>query len=161
MSDNGAAAEDFYYRGPPDFVAHIQANYDDSLERAGMPGNYLSYGPQWAEASSAPYRLHKVYPTEGGTVAPMIIAGDGVRRRRDFSDTYLTPMDFAPTFLELAGGEYPHDKAPMLGESINAYLAGDADAIHDSGLRDSGFQSAACGAASGRLEANDARTTVR
>ncbi len=131
MSDNGAAAEDFYYRGEPRFSAHIQANYDDSYERAGMEGNWLAYGPQWAEASSAPFRLHKVYPSEGGQRAPLIIAGNGVRQRREFSDAYLTPMDFAPTILELAGAAYPDDKAPMLGESMTDYLSGDADTIHD------------------------------
>ncbi len=129
FSDNGAAAEDFYYEGP--FVDYISSTYEDSYERAGKPGNWLAYGPQWAEASSAPFRLHKVYPSEGGQVAPAIIAGNGVRRRRDFSDAYLTPMDFAPTFLEIAGGRYPDDKVPMLGESMTAFLSGDAQAIHD------------------------------
>ena len=41
------------------------------------------------------------------------------------------PMDFAPTFLEIAGGRYPEDKVPMLGESMTAFLAGDSEAIHD------------------------------
>jgi arylsulfatase len=129
MSDNGAAAEDFYYWGP--FYEYIRAHYDDSYERAGMPGNFLSYGAQWAEASSAPYRLYKGFPSEGGIVTPMIIAGDGVRHRREYSDIYVTVMDFLPTLLELAGGEYPDDKAPLLGDSIVDYLAGDSDVVHD------------------------------
>jgi arylsulfatase len=128
MSDNGAAAEDFYYEGP--FVDYIQAHYDDSTERMGMRGNYVSYGPQWAEAGSAPYRLFKGFPSEGGIVAPMIVAGNGVGRRAEISNTYLTVMDLMPTFLELAGARYPQDKVPMRGESARAYLAGDADAVH-------------------------------
>ena len=129
MSDNGAAAEDFYYWGP--FVEFIQEHYDDSYERAGMEGNFLSYGAQWAEAGSAPYRLRKAFPTEGGIVAPMIIAGNGVRRRRDFSNEYLTVMDLAPTILERAGSPYPDDKVPMLGESLVDFLEGDVDVTHD------------------------------
>jgi arylsulfatase len=128
MSDNGAAAEDFYYSGP--FVDYIRAHYDDSYERMGMRGNFVSYGPQWAEAGSAPYRLFKGYPSEGGVVAPLIIAGNGVARRAEISDAYLTVMDFMPTFLELAGATYPQDKAQPLGESVRAYLAGEAEDVH-------------------------------
>lgn len=128
MSDNGAAAEDFYYEGP--FVDYISSTYEDSYERAGMERNFLSYGPQWAEAGSAPFRGRKVFPSEGGIRAPMIIAGHGVEARDDFSHEFLTVMDFAPTFLELAGAIYPDDKVPMLGESLTQYLSGDSDTIH-------------------------------
>jgi arylsulfatase len=128
ISDNGAAAEDFYYEGP--FVEYIQANYDDSYERMGKRGNYVSYGPQWAQAGAAPFRLFKGFPTEGGMVAPMIIAGDGVGRSAGISRTYITVMDLMPTFLEIAGARYPEDKVPMRGESARAFLAGDADVVH-------------------------------
>ena len=57
--------------------------------------------------------------------------GSGVQHRSDFSDEYVTVMDLAPTFLELANGTYPSDKTPMLGESAVAWLAGEADVIHD------------------------------
>jgi arylsulfatase len=129
MADNGAAGEDFYYSGP--FVDYIRAHYDDSLERAGMRGNFLAYGPQWAEAGSAPFRLYKGFPSEGGIVAPMIIAGPGVEHTSEFEDTYITVMDLAPTFIELADASYPADKAPMLGRSAAGFLAGDAETVHD------------------------------
>jgi arylsulfatase len=128
MSDNGAAAEDFFYQGP--FVEYIRANYDDSYERMGQRGNYVSYGPQWAQAGAAPFRLFKGYPTEGGMIAPLIIAGNGVARRAGISRTYITVMDLMPTFLELAGARYPEDKVPMRGESASAFLAGEADVVH-------------------------------
>lgn len=129
ISDNGAAAEDFYYSGP--FVDYIQAHYDDSYENMGRRGNFVSYGPQWAEASSAPYRLYKGFPSEGGMVAPMIVAGAGVARRGEKTDAYLTITDFAPTFLELAGAHYPPDKAPLIGESFADFFAGRAERVHD------------------------------
>ena len=131
MSDNGAAAEDFYYQGP--FVEYIQSHYDDSYERMGKRGNYVSYGPQWAQAGAAPFRLHKGFPSEGGIVAPMIIAGNGVARRTQKSRAYVTVMDLMPTFLELASARYPEDKVPMRGESARAFLAGEADAVHGDG----------------------------
>jgi hypothetical protein len=42
-------------------------------------------------------------------------------------------MDLAPTFLELAGAEYPAGGTvqSMRGESINAFLSGASDAVHD------------------------------
>jgi arylsulfatase A-like enzyme len=129
MSDNGAAGEDFYYSGP--FVDYVQAHYDDSYERMGMRGNFVAYGPQWAEAGSAPYRLYKGFPSEGGMVAPMIVTGNGVRRSNEKADIYMTVMDFAPTLLELAGADYPGDKAPLLGESAWGFLSGREDAVHD------------------------------
>ena len=128
MSDNGAAAEDFYYAGP--FVDYIQAHYDDSLERMGQRGNYVSYGPQWAEASSAPYRLYKGFPSEGGMVAPLIVAGAGVQRRGVKTDAYVTVTDLLPTFLEVSGARYPADKAQPIGESAAAFLAGRAERVH-------------------------------
>jgi arylsulfatase A-like enzyme len=96
-----------------------------------MRGNFVAYGPQWAEAGSAPYRLYKGFPSEGGMVAPMIVTGNGVRRSNEKADIYMTVMDFAPTLLELAGADYPGDKAPLLGESAWGFLSGREDAVHD------------------------------
>jgi arylsulfatase len=129
MSDNGAAGEDFYYFGP--FVDYIRAHYDDSYERMGMRGNFVSYGPQWAEAGSAPFRLYKGFPSEGGIVTPLIIAGKGVRRQGEKSSAYLTVMDLMPTFLAIAGASYPGDKKPLLGASARAFLAGESSVVHD------------------------------
>lgn len=128
MSDNGAAGEDFYYSGP--VVDYIRAHYDDSYERMGMRGNFTAYGPPWAEAGSAPYKLYKGFPSEGGIVAPMIVAGPGVAHHGDSTSTYLTVMDLMPTFLKLAHASYPNDKLPMLGESAWAFLSGRAQAVH-------------------------------
>ncbi len=129
FSDNGPAPEDFYYSGL--YVDYIQAHYDASYERAGMRGNFLSYGAPWAEAGSAPFKLYKGFPSEGGVVTSMLMKGPGVMPREGYSDVYLTVMDLAPTLLELAGASYPADKAPMLGESAWPYLSGRADAVHD------------------------------
>jgi arylsulfatase len=97
----------------------------------GRRGNWISYGPQWAEAGSAPFRLYKGFTTEGGMVAPMIVTGPGVGRRAEISNAYVTVMDLMPTFLDLAGAAYPADKTPMRGESARAFLAGEAGAVHD------------------------------
>ena len=131
MSDNGAAAEDFYNRG--DYSEYVQANFDNTLEKMGTAESFVSYGPQWAEAGSAPFQRRKGYTREGGIVAPMLMTGPGVASRGLIDTSYLTVMDLAPTFLDIAGAFYPHDGSarPMLGESLTHLLAGEADAVHD------------------------------
>lgn len=130
MADNGAAAEDFYYHDY--FKDYIQAHYDNRYENMGTPDSFVSYGPQWAEAGSAPFKRHKGYTSEGGIVAPMIIAGHGVGRKAEINRSYLTVMDLAPTFIAVADGKYPDDGSvqPMLGESMLALLDGSTGRVH-------------------------------
>lgn len=105
MSDNGAAGEDFYQKGR--FSDYLQANFDNAYEKMGTPDSFVSYGDPWAEAGSAPFQRRKRYTREGGIVAPMIIAGSGVGAQNVIDSTYLHVMDLAPTFLEIAGAQYP------------------------------------------------------
>ena len=131
MSDNGAAGEDFYNRG--DYKEYVQANFDNAYEKMGTAESFVSYDEEWAEAGSAPFQRRKGYTREGGIVAPMMIAGPGIAARGAIDSTYLTVMDLAPTFLELAAARYPDDGSvrPMLGESISRFLAGETDIVHD------------------------------
>jgi arylsulfatase A-like enzyme len=133
MSDNGAAAEDFYEAGP--FAEWLRRNYDDAYEAMGTRTSYVSYGPQWAEAGSAPYRGHKTFAHEGGIVAPMIVAGPGVARAGAIDDAYVGVQDIAPTLLEVAGAAYPGAHAstevrPMTGASMRPLWTGEAERIH-------------------------------
>ena len=132
MSDNGAAGEDFYYVG--DLVSYLQSHYDNSYENMGRATSWVSYGPQWAAAGAAPFSRHKGYTREGGIVAPMIISGAGVVSRGAVNRSYVTVMDLAPTFLELAAAKYPSDGSvrPMLGETMIPVLSGRASEVHDS-----------------------------
>ena len=134
MSDNGAAAENFY--GDPkwgDYYDYTRAHYDNALENMGKANSFVSYGAPWAEAGSAPFSRYKGYTREGGITAPMIIAGKGVAASGEKSSAYLTVMDLAPTFLELAGVDYPTSGPvqPMRGESINTFLARNSETVHD------------------------------
>lgn len=134
ISDNGAAAEDFYRGGS--FAEWLQRNYENSYETMGTRTSYVSYGPQWAEAGSAPYRGHKSYAHEGGLVAPMIVAGPGVAGAGAIHHAYVGVPDIAPTFLELAGATYPGDLEasgvrPMTGTSMLPLLSGEADRVHE------------------------------
>jgi arylsulfatase len=134
MADNGAAAEDFFEGIPSDvYRDYIQAHYDNRYESMGTASSFVSYGPPWAEAGSAPFRRYKGYLLEGGIAAPLIITGPGVAARGVIDPTYITVMDLAPTFIEWAGAAYPDDGSvrPMLGESLVRFLKGEIATVHD------------------------------
>ena len=133
MSDNGAAAEDFYYHenlGP-----FIRAHFNDDYETMGQPNSFISYGPQWAEAGSAPFRHYKGLTTEGGIIAPLIIAGPNIERKNEIHEGFLTLMDIAPTFYEVAQAKYPekfeeNKTYPLRGNSLIPFLSGATNQIH-------------------------------
>ena len=130
MSDNGAAAEDFYDFGPS--TEYLRANFNNDYETMGTAVSFVSYGVPWAEAGSAPFMRHKGSARQGGIVAPMIIAGTGVSNVGTVNSAYVTVMDLAPTFLEFAKANYPDDGTvqSMLGKSIAGLLAGETDTVH-------------------------------
>lgn len=139
MSDNGAAAEDFYNVGP--FAEWLQRHFVDDYDLMGTPESYVAYGPQWAEAGSAPYRGHKTFAHEGGVIAPMIVAGPGVERGAPGEElgrierAFVGISDIAPTILEIAGVDYPGRRGtpatqPMSGTSMLPLLEASADRIH-------------------------------
>jgi len=130
MGDNGADGLDFYNRGP--YVDYVREHYANRFEDWGGPDSFVAYDVPWAEAGSAPFRLYKGYTSEGGIVAPLIVAGPGVAVAGRISHSYVTVMDLAPTFLELAGARYPDDGSvrPMLGESLLPLLAGQVAEAH-------------------------------
>ncbi|MEO7488923.1 MAG: sulfatase-like hydrolase/transferase, partial [Ferruginibacter sp.] len=134
MSDNGAAAEDFY-NDSLGFGPFLREHYSNSYENMGKPSSFVSYGPQWAQAGAAPFKLFKSYSTEGGVVTPLIISGKYVKRKTGLQKVFLNVMDLAPTFLELAGMKYPETYnnkkiTPMLGESILSFMGGKTNIIH-------------------------------
>lgn len=133
MSDNGAAAEDFYYEDG--FKELIRENHTDAYEAMGKPNSFISYGPQWAEAGSSPFKYYKGFTTEGGMIVPMIISGTGVENKGSINDSFLTLLDLAPTFYELADADYPEEwngkvVKPLLGASLLPVLKGEKQSIH-------------------------------
>jgi len=132
MSDNGAEAdrEDLN----PTFAGQIERSgyVDNSYENLGNPTSWVNLGPGFAQATAAPFRLFKGFPTEGGhkvtsfAYHPTLAAGGII------DGQYLTLMDVMPTFLDIAGAEFDpttvrgREVVPMDGRSFAAAL-GDAD----------------------------------
>jgi len=125
FSDNGAAVLD----------SNMTPEGMDMYEAMGTANSFVGYGPPWAHASSAAFRLYKGYSTEGGIHTPLIIKMPNQQNGKGITPAFTTVMDMAPTFLELAEGTYPDSYdgrtlEPHKGESILPLLRGEQDHVH-------------------------------
>ena len=135
MSDNGAAGEDFYNL-PKGFGPFLRSHYDNSYSNMGTATSFVSYGPQWAQAGAAPFKLYKSYATEGGVVTPLIISGKFIERKPGTDRSLISVMDLAPGFLDLAHLSYPEiyknkKMTPQMGTSFVPYLKKQTNQIHN------------------------------
>lgn len=111
-------------RGP--LLEHLDKYYDNSLDNIGNANSFVWYGPRWAQASTAPSRLYKAYPTEGGVRVPCVARYPGFKNGQTV-DAFATVMDIAPTILEMAGLSHPapewlgREVVPMRGASMSAW----------------------------------------
>lgn len=108
---------------------------DNSFENMGEADSYLWYGPNWARAGAAPFRMFKGFTTEGGIRAPAIVHYPKDIPGGVIQGTMMTVMDVLPTILELAGIEHPEtfkgkEVLPLRGSSMLSVLKGEQDAVH-------------------------------
>ena len=138
LSDNGA--EGAILEAMPILgdllTARIERDCDNSLDNIGAGNSFVWYGPRWAQAATAPSRLHKAFTSEGGIrVASFVRWADGARSR-GIGTAFSTVMDIAPTVLDLAGVPHPEstyrgrEVEPIRGRSMVPYLVGVADSVH-------------------------------
>jgi arylsulfatase len=139
LSDNGAEGailESLPILGGA-IAAEIEKHWDNSLDNAGAANSFIWYGPRWAQAATAPSRLHKAFTTEGGIRVVGFVTWPGLHRQQQIGTAFSTVMDIAPTVLELAGVAHPGTEyrgravAPMRGRSLLPYLTGEAESVHD------------------------------
>ncbi|WP_441293415.1 arylsulfatase [Mycobacterium malmoense] len=139
LSDNGAegAIVEAMPLVGPRIAEQIEKNCDNSVDNLGRPSSFIWYGPRWAQAATAPSRLHKAFTTEGGIRVVGFLTWPGFDRQRQIGTAFSTVMDIAPTVLELAGAAHPgtayrgREVAPMRGRSLVGFLSGGAEAVHD------------------------------
>lgn len=134
MSDNGAANRDFINN---DNRIDLKEYYNDEYDNMGKANSYISYGPQWAEAGSSPFRYFKDYATQGGINTTMIIKGPNVNRENEMHHGFTSLLDLAPTFYDVANITYPEsykgDKIyPLKGNTLIPFVSGKTNEIHDS-----------------------------
>lgn len=134
ISDNGANGI-ILQQNPLVPEGWVERNSDNRLENIGRKGSRPSTGPGWALASTAPFALHKLFISEGGIRAPLIIAGPGVVQRADQVANITTVRDLMPTLLEMAGIVPPAEfqGRPVLameGRSMVSLLAGGDEQLY-------------------------------
>ena len=134
MSDNGAAHRDFINI---DSYKSLKEYYNDDYDNMGNATSYISYGPQWAEAGSSPFRYFKDYATQGGINTTMIIKGPNVNKKNEIHHGFTSLLDLAPTFYDVAEVTYPktyngNKVYPLKGNSLIPFVSGKTNEIHDS-----------------------------
>ena len=134
MSDNGAESDRIDLN--PTFVQRWGPTADNSMENLGRANSFVSIGPGWAQAATAPFNRAKGFINEGGTRVPaFILYGSGVNPT-GIDEQFLRAMDIAPTFLELAGtepvsGQYRgREVAEIEGRSFARILEGNYEPLY-------------------------------
>lgn len=93
LSDNGGSAEEID-RSEPGAVI-------------GTAESYTSIGLPWAIVNNTPFRRYKSWAYEGGISTPLIIKYPRLIKKARRTDEVGHIIDLMPTFLELAGVQYP------------------------------------------------------
>lgn len=133
LSDNGAEGHDLDETWPADQFPKIRQNidtrHDFSYENMGKPDSYVLYGPDWARTGNPAFRLHKGFPTEGGTRVPAFITFPG-KFRSGVRHHFVSVLDLMPTLLELIETRHPTQTTkslelePLTGVSMVRSLDG-------------------------------------
>ncbi len=135
FSDNGASGADV--TGLADNATFLPANFDLSYEQMGRIGSFVYTGPEWAHASTAPFRYFKQFVHEGGIRVPAFAAlpeGMSSRLPGATSGAFLQVTDLFPTFLEMAGISPPEPGAAAVmptGRSLAGFLRGETEQVHE------------------------------
>jgi len=122
LSDNGGCAEN-----------------PGGTRTSRIPGPkeyYVACGRPWAYAQNTPFRRYKSWVHEGGTCTPLVARWPAVIKPGTITRQTGHVIDFMPTFVELAGAEYParfggHDIKPCEGKSLMPVLQGRTREGHD------------------------------
>ncbi|RZK00587.1 MAG: arylsulfatase [Novosphingobium sp.] len=135
LADNGAEGLDGETTGKQLLGARI-AEADNSLDNRGAASSYVTYGPGWAQAATAPRWLIKGYATEGGTRTVSFINAPGAARQGQVAGAFTHVTDVVPTILDFAGVS-PRAKSatgealkPITGHSWRPYLEAKAPTVY-------------------------------
>jgi arylsulfatase len=105
----------------------------DAKAKPGSADAYLCLGPGWSRAANTPFRRHKTWTHEGGIATPLVVHWPaGIKARGELRHSVGHVIDFTPTILKLAGGEWGDDfdgkrRPPAAGRDLSVSFAEDAN----------------------------------
>ena len=123
LSDNGGCSEE-------------PGGRDPAVRTPGPGNDYAAVGSAWGWAQNAPFRRYKSWLHEGGITTPLIARWPGRIKAGSLNRAPAHIIDFMPTFLELAGTDYPEEYngeriLPCEGLSMVPLLEGKKRSGHD------------------------------
>ena len=136
MADNGAEGNDVFTI--EDTEKWVAETWDNSPENMGRKGSYIQQGRDWASVSSQPFKFYKAFSSEGGVRTPLIVRHPYFQSRAGgIEGQFLSVMDLAPTFLDVAGASFPANNKyegrevfPMEGTSMYPFLSEKNEQVH-------------------------------
>lgn len=90
--------------------------------RPGRSPDYSHCGENWAYAQNTPFKRYKARTHEGGIATPCVVRWPASIPAGVTTDQVGHIIDFLPTFLDMAGGDYPlsrNGKAILQEEGIS------------------------------------------
>jgi arylsulfatase A-like enzyme len=120
LSDNGGSPFDRHRRGT---LYHREALPD--------PNANWQYGLGWSNVSNTPFQHYKRNMFNGGKITPLIAYWPaGLKRRGEMTDQVAHIIDLMPTFLDVAGGEWPPEfdgqaQSGLPGKSLRVLFESD------------------------------------
>jgi len=142
LQDNGGCAETMGRRLsghtrsagpslPPMAASDLQTNMIPKQTRDGYPvrqgkgvmagpaDTFIGYGKAWATVSNTPFRRYKHWVHEGGIATPLITHWPaGIKKPGRIDSTPGHLIDLMATAIDLAGGNYPAEKTPLEGVTL-------------------------------------------
>jgi arylsulfatase/uncharacterized sulfatase len=136
-SDNGAEASGGdNVRSPLARLALHLNGYTNDYDTLGEKGSFNTIGPSFASAAVGPLAYYKFYVGEGGMRVPLIISGETLPRKGQWTDAFAWVTDITPTILDLADVEAPvghyggRPIEPISGRSLLPLAYGEVDRVY-------------------------------
>ena len=136
-SDNGAEASGGdNVRNPLMRLSLYMNDYTNDYDTLGEKGSFNSIGPSFASAAVGPLAYYKFYVGEGGMRVPLIISGEPLPAKDQWTSAFAWVTDITPTILDMAGVKPPAGHyggravEPVSGRSLLPLVRGEVDRVY-------------------------------
>jgi arylsulfatase/uncharacterized sulfatase len=136
-SDNGAEASGGdNVRNPLMRLSLHMNDYTNDYDTLGEKGSFNSIGPSFASAAVGPLAYYKFYVGEGGMRVPLIISGESMPAKDQWTSAFAWVTDITPTILDMAGVNPPAGHyggravEPVSGRSLLPLVRGEVERVY-------------------------------